>query len=181
MRTKVLQVKWIVSTVVRNVDCYWLSLMSVSFFLSLENFRNWTTCFNLCNLQTAVLAAATLLFLIALPLVNCRRRNTLRIEELDDNLSVKGYDHGKRENTMNQEMNAYFRKKEVRKTLTENFFSVTDVCRMLSDALSKCKKNTSVAICDARDYNERMAYCTCNQYECDACQTPNSQDIRLFH
>ena len=125
MRTKVLQVKWIVSIVVRNVDCYWLSLMSVSFFLSHENFRNWTTCFcfNLCNLQTAVLAAATLLFLIALPLVNCKRRNTLRIEELDDNLSVKGYDHGKRENTMKQPI----------------MFSLSDVCNILSEEVSKCK------------------------------------------
>ena len=72
-----------------------------------------------------MLAAATLLFLIALPLVNCRRRNTLQIEELDDNLSVRGYDHGKRENTM--------------KHVTEKIYSVTDVCNMLSYELSNCK------------------------------------------
>ena len=78
-----------------------------------------------------MLAAATLLFLIALPLVNCRRRNTLQIEELDDNLSVKGYDHGKRENAMNQAM----------KEDTETKYSVTDVCHMLSHVLSKCTNN----------------------------------------
>ena len=81
------------------------------------------------KIQTAVLAAATLLFLITLPLVNCSRRNTLRIEELDDNLSVKGYDHGKRENTMNQPM----------KRVAEKKFSVAEVRDMLSDKLSECK------------------------------------------
>ena len=124
-----------------------------------------------------MLAAATLLFLIALPLVNCRRRNTLRIEELDDNLSVKGYDHGKRENTMNQEMNAYFRRKELRENLNEEFYSVDEVCSMLSDAESKCKNKNSVHICSAnksKDYVNRMAHCTCNSHSCAFCQTPNS-------
>ena len=134
-----------------------------------------------------MLAAATLLFLIALPLVNCSRRNTLRIEELDDNLSVKGYDHGKRENTMNQEMNAYFRMKELRKTLTEKFYSAADVCLMLSDALSKCKNNNSVDICNvtkSKEHHGRMNYCTCNRprsKSCDVCQIPNSLNIPLFH
>lgn len=188
MRTKVLQVKWIVSIVVRNVDCYWLSLMSVSFFVSHENFRNWTTCFCfiLCNLQTAVLAAATLLFLIALPLVNCSRRNTLRIEELDDNLSVKGYDHGKRESTMNQEMNAYFRRKDEKRTLTEKFYSIKDVCRMLSRATSKCNNNRSREICDATDskeYSDRMINCGCKRgirKQCIGCQIHNSLNLQAF-
>ena len=105
MSTKFLQVKWIflVFTVVGSVNCYWVSLMSVSFFLSYGNFRTWTACFLiLCNFQTAVLlAVATLLLLIALPMVSCRRRNALRIEELDEDLSAKDYDHGKRDNGMN--------------------------------------------------------------------------------
>lgn len=159
--------------------------MSVSFFLSHENIRNCTTClcFILCNLQTAVLAAATLLFLIALPLVNCRRRNTLRIEELDDNLSLKGYDHGKRENTMNQAVNAYFREKELRETYYTKFYSAADVCRMLSDALSKCKNNNLVHICNAsRSKDEPIAQCTCDRYkDCRVCHRRNSHGIRLFH
>ncbi|XP_044173764.1 uncharacterized protein LOC122957572 [Acropora millepora] len=128
-------------------------------------------------LQTAVLAAATLLFLIALPLVNCRRRNTLQIEELDDNLSVKGYDHGKRESTMNQEMNAYFRRKEGKRTLTEKFYSVTEVCDMLSHAISKCKNKKLGEICNASKYHKRMINCGCarnDSGDCIGCQTHNS-------
>jgi len=134
-------------------------------------------------LQTAVLAAATLLFLIALPLVNCRRRNTLRIEEQDDNLSVKGYDHGKRENTMNQAVNAYFRMKELRDTFYTKFYSAFDVCEMLSDALSKCKKKELVEICKAnRSEGEPIAQCSCDRYrDCRVCQGSNSHTIHLFH
>lgn len=132
-----------------------------------------------------------LLFLIALPLVNCSRRNTLRIEELDDNLSVKGYDHGKRENTMNQPMNAYFRKTEPRKYVTEKIYSVTDVCIMLSEASSKCKKS-STAICNATKSTnyaekrikdlERMRKCVCTpEVACYNCQILNKRKIRLFH
>ena len=134
-----------------------------------------------------MLAAATLLFLIALPLVNCRRRNTLRIEELDDNLSVKGYDHGKRESTMNQEMNAYFRRKEGKRTFNEKIYSVTDVCQMLSEAMSKCKNNESEKICKAtnsNEYRKPMMNCGCNRASpklCDACQTDNSLNLRQFH
>ena len=130
-----------------------------------------------------MLAAATLLFLIALPLVNCRRRNTLRIEEQDDNLSVKGYDHGKRENTMNQAVNAYFRKKELRDTFHTKFYSAAEVCDMLSDALSKCKKKKLVQICKAnRSKEEPIAQCSCNKYtDCLVCQRMNSKGIRLFH
>ena len=40
-------------------------------------------------------------------MVNCRRRNTLRIEELDEDLSAEDYDHRKRDNGMNKAMNAY--------------------------------------------------------------------------
>lgn len=127
MSTKVPQVKWIVF---RSVNCYWISSMSVCFFLSCGNFRTWTACFLiLCNLQTAVLAAATLLFLIALPMVNCKRRNALRIEELDEY-----YDQGKIDNGMNQAMNAYPRGDLPRK---KPQYSQKEVCDMLSTVIKK--------------------------------------------
>ncbi|XP_015774078.1 PREDICTED: uncharacterized protein LOC107352266 [Acropora digitifera] len=126
-------------------------------------------------LQTAVLAAATLLFLIALPIVNCRRRNIFRIEQLDEDLGVKGYDHGKRENRMNQAMNTYPREKE-------KVFSVQDVCYMLSEALDKCRKGDTKKICqatDAKKYGQSiknlslMESCSCNPGfrggNCDGC------------
>ena len=85
-----------------------------------------------------MLAAATLLFLIALPIVNCRRRNAPRIEELDEDLRAKDYDQGKRDNGMNQAMNAYSRgdleiiKKE------EGIYSEKYVCNILSKAVELC-------------------------------------------
>ena len=159
------------------------SLINVCFFLSLSRKLSHLNCifsYFLCILQTAVLAAATLLFLIALPIVNCRRRNILRIEKLDEDLGVKGYDHGKREN-------------REKKTEEEKLFSVQDVCYMLSEALNKCRNRREVDICkatDAKGYNQSnirnrssMIRCSCRSSEfhtddCPGCELSNSV---LFH
>ena len=93
---------------------------------------------------------------------------------------------------MNHPMNAYFRKTEPRNHLTEKIYSVTDVCIMLSDALSKCKKNISTAICSVTKLNnyaekriknlERMGKCVCTpEEECFNCQIMNKRKLRLFH
>ena len=78
-----------------------------------------------------MLAAATLLFLIALPMVNCRRRNTFRIEQLDEDLRVKGYDHGERANKVNKAMNACSIKAN-HKNYEKCLYSEEDVCKILS-------------------------------------------------
>ena len=132
-----------------------------------------------------MLAAATLLFLIALPMVNCRRRNTFHIEQLDEGLRGKG----KRGNRVNQAMNAYSRGKE-------QLFSVKEVCDMLSEAYRKCRDHNKTNICNATDpgksteYNIKkrasMEYCHCLPYRsgkagCVECKVSKKYYKSLFH
>ena len=112
--------------------------------------------------------------------MNCRRRNIFRIEKLDEDLGVKGYDQGKREN-------------REKKTEEEKLFSVQDVCYMLSEALNKCRNGKEVEICkatDAEGYKQSnirnlssMKRCSCRSSEflnkeCSGCGLSNSF---LFH
>ena len=114
-----------------------------------------------------MLAAATLVLLIALPMVNCRRRNALRIEELDEDLSAKNYDHRKRDNGM--AMNAYssdlriIEKEELKK----------DDCKIAFKTLMDELKNCSCH----KTFNKRImcetiknCHCSGSGDSCDECE-----------
>lgn len=82
-----------------------------------------------------MLAAATLLFLIALPIVNCRSRNTFSIEELGEHFSAKDYDQGKRDKGMNQAINAHPKGDRGIITRQEGQCSDENLCEVLTNAL----------------------------------------------
>lgn len=125
-------------------------------------------------LQTVVLAAATLLLLIALPMVNCRRHNALRIEELEEDLSAKDNDHGKGDNGMNKAMNAY--SSDLRIIKREE-----DACSIAFEALKRLLKKE----CPCMKFNERvmcenatgLKHCHCTGSEdCVKCEWKKSED-----
>ena len=112
-----------------------------------------------------MLAAATLLFLIALPIVNCRRLDTFNIEELGEYFSAKDYDQGKRDNGMNQEINA------CPEHCVGNF-TTREVCTMLTSALSgrlgenpkeDICKTTSNCACHCNTIKHSLINSKCNE------------------
>ena len=112
-----------------------------------------------------MLAAAALLLLIALPMVNGRRSNALRIEELDEELSAKDYYQGKIDNRMNQATNAYSSYLRTIKNKKGNF-SVREVCTILSEAVKKCKKGDKRGMCQSHS----DCWCSERDGDCPGCQ-----------
>ena len=114
-----------------------------------------------------MLAAATLLFLIELPIVNCRRRNTFNVEELGEYFNAKDDDQGKRDKGMNQAINAHPK------------YDVTQVCKMLTRALSdRLGKNPQEDLCKTTSNNS----CYCNKltiqgrtFKCNTCLVSDGQ------
>ena len=94
-----------------------------------------------------MLAAATLFFLIALPIVNCRHRNVFSIEELGEHFSAKDYDQGKRDKGMNQAINAHSKGDRGIITRTESLYSKQEACIMLTKLVKMSHKNEATKIC----------------------------------
>lgn len=116
------------------------------------------------------MAATTLLFLIALPIVNCRRRNVFSIEELGKHFSAKDYDQGKRGKGMNQAINAHSKGDRGIITRTEPCYSKKKICSMLSKVVELPGTIESKKICS--EFSEGACRCgdpifahTCNSCE----------------
>ena len=127
-----------------------------------------------------MLAAATLLLLIALPMVNCRRRNALRIEELDEDLSAKDYDHRKRDNGMVKAMNAYSSDLRTIKRNTEKD-SCSSVFEIWMQALNKsclCNETRNKRVICQETMGLKNCYCT-RSGNCDECVTLNEDRLAL--
>lgn len=119
-------------------------------------------------LQTAVLAAATLLFLIELPLVSCRRRNTFNVEELGKYFSAKDYDQGKRHKGTNQADNALPK------------CDVQQVCNMMTSVLDRLGKNSREDLC--KNISNNVCYCSDLTFDgikskCNTCLVSPNQHV----
>ena len=88
-------------------------------------------------------------------MVNCRRRNALRIGELDEDLSAKDYDQGKKDNGMNQAMNAY--SSDLRIIKSKRNDCEVDPHLFAAIETSKCKE------CNMRYLCEEKQGCHCTK------------------
>ena len=91
-------------------------------------------------------------------MVNCRRSNALRIEELDEDLSAEDYDHRKRDNGMNKAMNAYSSDLRIIKT-TED--ACNEKFEELKDSLQTkcpCVKFNMAVLCENATLVENCHY-----------------------
>ena len=107
-------------------------------------------------------------------MVNCRRHNALRIEELDEDLSAKDYDHGKRDNGMNKAMNAYSSDLRIMK---RNEDKCSDAFEKLKTLLKKecpCMKYNTQVMCENAS---GLKNCHCaDSDKCDKCETNKNRD-----
>lgn len=83
-------------------------------------------------------------------MVNCRRRNALRIGELDEDLSAKDNDQGKIDNGMNQAMNVYSSVLRIIKSRRNKCESDP----LLSDVKKNCR-------CNKRPFCKKQEDCHC--------------------
>lgn len=116
-----------------------------------------------------MLAAATLLFLIALPIVDCRHRNVFSIEELGEHFSAKDYDQGKRDKGMNQAINAHSKFDRGITTTTMPCYSKATICSMLSEIVKMVSKRDSTKICG--EMSKEACRCSNRQKDgkCESC------------
>ena len=103
-------------------------------------------------------------------MVNCRRRNALRIQELDEDLSTKDYDHRKRDNGMNKAMNAYssdLRTIEKKQDECKNFYET------MIEALKKdcsCNETFNKRIICEDATRIQNCHCTRSADSCGECK-----------
>ena len=123
-----------------------------------------------------MLAAATLLFLIAFPIVNCRRLNVFSIEELGEHFSAKDYDQGRRDKEMNQAINAHSKGDRGIITRREPCYSEDKICKILTKLVRKLSRKKSKTFCGNISDNA----CSCgnpkSEQRCDTC-VPNYASI----